>query len=93
MAMPDDQQRPPESPSPEPFAVPLPEAMRRLGDKCRSGVYDALARGRLKGVKDGTRLLITTRSIDAYMAGLADAKFTAPKPRNSRQPPRKRQKK
>jgi len=83
--MPDNQQHPQQ---PEPKAVPMPEARRRMGNKSRSGVYDALARGRLEGFKDGVRLLITVRSIDAYMAALPPAKFKPPTPRR----PHRRQK-
>jgi hypothetical protein len=90
----DDQTRPPEpAAGPPPYAVSVPEAKRLLGDKSHGGLYQAIGLGKLVALKDGSKTLITSESIRAYMTSLPRAQIKAPKPRSSRQPPRKRQKK
>jgi hypothetical protein len=59
----------------KPFAVPIPEAQRLLGDKGRSPLYEAISRGELRAVKDGNKTLIVLESIERYMAALPPAKF------------------
>jgi hypothetical protein len=46
-----------------PFAVPLLEARRLLGNKAISAIYEAIGEGKLVAVKDGNKTLITTASI------------------------------
>ena len=59
----------------EPFAVPLKEARRLLGDMSHSRIYDIIGRGELEAVKDGGKTLITTRSIRARQEALPRAKI------------------
>jgi hypothetical protein len=66
-----------------PFAVPIPEARRRLGNKSRGSLYEALGRGQLVGIKDGSKTLILTASIDRYLASLPRAVFKSPNPPRS----------
>jgi hypothetical protein len=58
-----------------PFAVPLPEASRLLGNKAQSEIYREIARGRLAAVKDGYKTLVTIESIDRYAAAWPPAKI------------------
>jgi hypothetical protein len=76
----------------EPYAVPLREAMRLLGDKSHSTLYELLGRGQLNAVKDGVKTLITLESIRRYSAGLPPAKIKPPPPRSPHRqtPDRKR---
>jgi hypothetical protein len=69
--------------APEPYAVRMSEARRRLANKSRSGMYEAIAAGKLIAVKDGARLLITVESINRYSASLPAAKIKPPKPRSA----------
>lgn len=54
----------------QPEVVSIPTAMRLLGEKSRSEVYDAIGRGDLDARKDGHKTLITTRSIRRYVQNL-----------------------
>lgn len=56
--------------SPQPLAVPLPEAQRLLGGKSVSQIYVEAGRGRLDLRRDGHKTLVTTASIAAYMSEL-----------------------
>jgi hypothetical protein len=46
----------------------------------RSKMYEALGRGDLAAVRDGSRILITTESIRRYQANRPPANFAPPKP-------------
>jgi hypothetical protein len=59
----------------EPFAVPIKVARELLGNKSQAGIYDALAKGELEGLKDGAKTLITMRSIRARQQSLPRAKI------------------
>jgi hypothetical protein len=59
----------------EPFAVPLKEARRLLGNKSHGATYAAIGRGELEAVKDGKKTLITLRSIRARQESLPSAKI------------------
>jgi hypothetical protein len=61
----------------EPFAVPLKEAQRLLGDMSHSQIYNVIGRGELEAVKDGGKTLITMRSIWARQESLPPAKIRA----------------
>jgi hypothetical protein len=63
----------------EPFAVPLKEARRLLGDKSHGALYDAIGRGELEAIKDGAKTLITLRSIRARQQSLPAAKVRPPR--------------
>jgi hypothetical protein len=65
----------------EPYAVPIPEAQRLLGDKSHSTMYELLGRGLLDAVKDGAKTLITLESIRRYSASLLPAKIKPSTPR------------
>jgi hypothetical protein len=58
-----------------PFAVPLPEASRLLGNKSHSEIYNEVGLGNLDAVKDGYKTLITIESIDRYTAAWPPAKI------------------
>ena len=47
-------------------AVPIPKARIALGDMGRSKLYQELAAGNLRAVKQGSRTLITVESIRSY---------------------------
>jgi hypothetical protein len=66
----------------EPVAVAIPEAMRLTG-RSRSGLYDAIGRGELDAVKDGSRTLITMASIRRRQAALPRAKIKKAKRRGA----------
>jgi len=53
-----------------PFAVPIKEAQKLLGEKARSEVYEEIKKGALDAVKDGTKTLITMESIQRRQAAL-----------------------
>jgi hypothetical protein len=76
----------------EPYAVPVPEARRLLGDKSHSALYELLGRGELAAIKDGAKTLIVLASIRRYQASLPPAKIRPPIPRRPRRqtPDRKR---
>jgi hypothetical protein len=82
----DDQQPTPAS-ALKPIAVPVPEAQRLCGDKCRSSLYDAIARGELEAVKDGAKTLITLESIERRQANLPPAKIKPLPPPAKIKPP------
>lgn len=67
----------------KPFAVPMRVARRLLGDKARSEVYEAIGQQRLVALKDGNKVLITTASIERYLASLPPAQIKAPAPRKN----------
>jgi hypothetical protein len=72
---------------PDPLLSPLVHYVR-LDIACgilgfgRSKLYEALGRGELTAVKDGTRTLITIESIRAYQARRPVANFTPPPARS-----------
>ena len=49
-------------------AVPIPAARKMLGNKSRSEMYQAAAAGLLTFIKDGSKTLVTTKSIRSYQA-------------------------
>jgi hypothetical protein len=59
----------------EPFAVPVKEARRLLGNKSNASLYMAIARGELEAIKDGKKTLITTRSIRRRQENLPRAQI------------------
>src|ERR1700683_3914199 len=59
----------------KPIAVKIETARVLLAGKARSQIYELIARGELEALRDGTRTLITTSSIDRYMAALPPARF------------------
>lgn len=73
----------------KPFAVPIPEAARLLGfgrkpGGGRSSINEALARGELEAVKDGSRTLVTMESIERRAASRPRAVFKPLRPRPAR---------
>jgi hypothetical protein len=64
-----------------PFAVPIPEARKALGNKSRSELYAAVGRGELDAIKDGTKTLIITASIVSYCSRMQPANIKAAPPR------------
>jgi hypothetical protein len=64
-----------DQPELKPFAVQIPVARKLLGGKCKTGIYEAIARGELDAVKDGKRTLITTASIERRQKSLPPADF------------------
>jgi hypothetical protein len=77
----------------KPFAVTIADARPLLGNKARSEIYEAINRGQLVALKDGRRTLLTTESIEAYMAALPRATFKPlglPRPGRKRRHSRKR---
>jgi predicted DNA-binding transcriptional regulator AlpA len=62
----------------DPITVTITETTRLTG-KSRASVYEAIARGQLRAVKDGARTLVTFESIKARQASLPAAKIGAPK--------------
>jgi hypothetical protein len=51
----------------KPYAVTITDAKPLLANKCRSEIYEALARGELDAIKDGQKTLIVVASIERYM--------------------------
>jgi hypothetical protein len=77
----------------KPFAVTIADAKPLLANKCRSEIYECIARGELDAVKDGRRTLLTMESIERYMAALPRAAFKPlglPRPGRRRRHSRKR---
>jgi hypothetical protein len=66
------------APELKPVAVKIVVAQRLLADKARSEVYELISLGELDALKDGNRTLITTASIEKYMAGLPRAQMREP---------------
>jgi hypothetical protein len=62
----------------EPFAVPLDEARRLLGNKGRNQVFEAIRRGELDAVRDGNKTLITVESIRRRQAALPPIQLIEP---------------
>ena len=62
----------------DPITVTITETVRLTG-KSRASIYEAIARGQLRAVKDGARTLVTFKSIKARQASLPTAKIKAPK--------------
>ena len=62
----------------DPITVTITETARLTG-KSRASIYEAIARGQLRAVKDGARTLVTFESIKARQASLPTAKIKAPK--------------
>jgi hypothetical protein len=67
--------QPDDAPALKPFAVTIKVAQKLLADKARSEVYDAINRGELDAIKDGSRTLITVESIERRQRSLPPAKF------------------
>jgi hypothetical protein len=76
----------------EPYAVPIREAQRLLGDKAHSEIYVLVGRGQLTAVKDGVKTLIVLDSIKKYSASLPPAKIKPPTPRHTNSDRRRRRK-
>jgi hypothetical protein len=80
----------------KPYAVKINDARKLLAGKCRSGIYEAIAAGKLDAIKDGERTLITVASIERYNQALPawklaksrppEKKKNAPRRRNRPQP-------
>jgi hypothetical protein len=68
----------------KPYAVPVREAQRLLGNKSRGELYEEIGKGNLDAIKDDTKTLIVVESIDRYMKSLPPAKIRPPAPRLSR---------
>jgi hypothetical protein len=62
----------------QPFAVPIPDAQRILGSKARSQIYNAVGRGELDAVKDGSKTLIVVASIVRYCGRMQAAQIKPP---------------
>jgi hypothetical protein len=60
------------------FAVTIRDAQVKLGQKSRSGIYEAVGKGLLVMVKDRDRSLITIESIRRYQRSWPRAKIKAP---------------
>jgi hypothetical protein len=58
-----------------PFAVTILAAKPLLANKCRSQIYEAIARGELDAIKDGPRTLIVVSSIERYMRSRPPARI------------------
>jgi hypothetical protein len=54
----------------KPYAVPIKTAQELLGRKARSDIYEAIGRGELDAVKDGTKTLIVLASIERRQQNL-----------------------
>jgi hypothetical protein len=60
-----------------PFAVKIPDAQQILGRKARSQIYEAIGRGELEAVKDGSKTLVVVASIVRYCGQMRPAKIRA----------------
>jgi hypothetical protein len=58
----------------KPYAVAIPVAQSLMGDKSRSEVYEAAAKGEIDLVKDGKKTLVVLASIESRQAALPPAK-------------------
>jgi hypothetical protein len=67
----------------EPYAVTIQQTAASEGTSV-SNVYNRLASGEYRGVKDGRRTLVLWESIKARRAKLTPAKFGNPQPQNLR---------
>jgi hypothetical protein len=54
----------------KPYAVAIPVAQSLMGDKSRSEVYQAAAKGEVDLVKDGKKTLVVLASIERRQAAL-----------------------
>jgi hypothetical protein len=61
-----------------PFAMTIPAAQGFSG-LSRSEIYRRMAAGDISAVKNGSRTLVLTESLRAYMSSLPQATFRAPK--------------
>jgi hypothetical protein len=59
----------------KPYAVTIPVAKPLLANKCRSEIYEAIARGELDAIKDGPKTLIVVASIERYMRSRPPARI------------------
>jgi excisionase family DNA binding protein len=59
----------------QPILIPIPQAGSIIG-KCRRGIYQLIATGELKAVKDGRSTRVVYESLKQYAANLPPAKFT-----------------
>jgi hypothetical protein len=60
-----------------PFAVTIPDAQQILGRKARSQIYEAIGRGELEAVKDGSKTLVVVASIVRYCGRMQPAQIKA----------------
>jgi hypothetical protein len=67
----------------KPYAVDIPVARKLMGNKSRSEVYEAAAKGEVDFVKDGKKTLVVLASIERRQAALpaANVKLTPRKRR------------
>ena len=66
--MADTEQAATKTPELKPYAVAMPVAQSLMGDKSRSEVYEAAARGEVDFVKDGKKTLVVLASIERRQA-------------------------
>jgi len=71
--MSDTEQTTTKIPELKPYAVDIPDARKLMGNKSRSGVYEAAARGEVDFVKDGKKTLVVLASIERRQAALPPA--------------------
>jgi hypothetical protein len=76
--MPDTEQITTKIPELKPYAVSIPVAQSLMGDKSRSEVYEAQARGEVDFVKDGKKTLVVLASIERRQASLPPGKLVEP---------------
>jgi hypothetical protein len=77
-AMADTEQTATKIPELKPYAVSIPVAQSLMGDKSRSEVYEARARGEVDFVKDGKKTLVVLASIERRQAALPVATMVEP---------------
>jgi hypothetical protein len=73
----------------KPYAVPIPAALKLLGEKSIAALYNDMGRPegdplRLEAVKDGSKTLVVLESIERRQRSLPKAKI-APPPKKSRE--------
>jgi excisionase family DNA binding protein len=61
----------PQAAPPPPLLCSIPSAARQIA-LSRSRIYELIAEGRIKAVKDGRRRLIVQSSLYAFVASLTD---------------------